>query len=114
MTLYEYNSTATSGRIVDATERHVVGHVQAEQNDDLDVHEPTDSDADDVEPEVRRDHILFEWSQILSSGSGTNQSDDDIEVEEILDHGQIQENVPNWPQEPTTANLMGLRGIKNH
>ncbi|ETV89834.1 hypothetical protein H310_15327 [Aphanomyces invadans] len=93
--------TATPGRI----------------DDDLDAHEPMDSDADDVEPEERGDHILFECSQILSSGSGANQSDDDSLVEEILDHGQIRpswpkENVPNWPQEPTAAKLKGLRGIK--
>ncbi|ETV89782.1 hypothetical protein H310_15389 [Aphanomyces invadans] len=86
------------------------------QDDDLDVHEPMDSDADVVEPEERGDHILFECSQILSSGSGANQLDDDSQVEEILDHGQIRpswpkENVPNWPQEPTAAKLKGLRGI---
>jgi hypothetical protein len=58
----------------------------------------------------------FEWSSILGLGMGEADTNDD-EGLEVVEEGQVRPlwltgNIPNWPQEPTPADLTGLHGTK--
>jgi hypothetical protein len=62
------------------------------------------------------DHVLFEWSNIMGLGMGEVDANDD-EGLEVVEEGQVRPlrptgNVPNWPQKPTPAKPIGLRGTK--
>jgi hypothetical protein len=62
------------------------------------------------------DHVLFEWSSILGLGMGEADANDN-EGLEVVEEGQVRPlwptgNVSNWPQEPTLAKFIGLRGTK--
>jgi hypothetical protein len=124
-------NASTLGRIIEAKERKIVGVVDnGDQENVVDIQmedecieqKEDDQDQDDEEQKEEElveesiDHVLFKWSSILGLGMGEAEVNDD-EGLEVIEEGQVRPpwpmgNIPNWPQKPTPAKLIGLRGTK--
>jgi hypothetical protein len=88
-------------------------HIE-QQEDDQEQDSEEEKEKELVEEPI--DHVLFKWSNILGLGMGEADTNDN-EGLEVIEEGQVRlpwptGNVPNWPQEPNPAKLIGLHGTK--
>eukprot|EP00842_Homolaphlyctis_polyrhiza_P002059 jgi/Hompol1/2854/HPOL_006195-RA len=95
----------------DITVRNIQGSIQ---HNHVEVDEPSCFD-DEQDGEQTSDDVAAQWSTLLTINNQQNDDEDEMIQEFNTQQEKTpfpQENDPNFPQEPTGANLDGIRGIK--